>query len=226
VKAPADTSIKSGETATIDVVITREKFNDPVELVFIGLPDGVVIMENDLTVSKDVSNAKLTLKVADTAKPVDDHKVTVRASGGAMKPEATFRALFEERASRCRSGPVFVMSSDLAWSRIFPVPKEEAYAALEANSWKYVGRAEIIVDRAQAIVGEHGLPELIKLLTTRKPSGRNNHRQVAWLQRLCLLYEMLINGRRALSKPTVIELIRRVANDHVELHIASKRLCV
>jgi hypothetical protein len=91
VKAPADTSIKSGETATIDVVITREKFNDPVELVFIGLPDGVVIMENDLTISKDVSNAKLTLKVAENAKPVDDHKVTVRASGGGMKPEATFK---------------------------------------------------------------------------------------------------------------------------------------
>ena len=91
VKAPADTSIKSGETATIDVVITREKFNDPVEFLFIGFPDGVSIMENDLTISKDVSSAKLTLKVADNAKPVDDHKVTVRASGGGMKPEATFK---------------------------------------------------------------------------------------------------------------------------------------
>ena len=38
-------------------------------------------MENDLTISKDVSNAKLTLKVADNAKPVDDHKVTVTGFG-------------------------------------------------------------------------------------------------------------------------------------------------
>jgi uncharacterized membrane protein len=91
VKAPADTSIKQGETATINVDITREKFNDPVELKFAGLPDGVSIMENDLTISKDVSSTKLTLKAAADAKPVDHHKVTVTASGGGMKPEATFK---------------------------------------------------------------------------------------------------------------------------------------
>jgi hypothetical protein len=91
VKAPADTSINSGETATINVDITREKFNDPVELKFVGLPDGVTIMENNLTISKDVTSAKLTLKVADDAKPVDHQKVTVTASGGGMKPEATFK---------------------------------------------------------------------------------------------------------------------------------------
>lgn len=91
VKAPADTSIRAGETATINVEITREKFNDPVDLKFVGLPDGVTIMENDLTISKDVTSAKLTLKVAENAKPVDHQKVTVAASGGGMKPEATFK---------------------------------------------------------------------------------------------------------------------------------------
>lgn len=91
VKAPADTSIKAGETATINVEITRDKFNDPVELKFVGLPDGVTIMENDLTISKDVTSAKLTLKVAEDAKPVDHQKVTVTASGGGMKPEASFK---------------------------------------------------------------------------------------------------------------------------------------
>ena len=58
---------------------------------FIGLPDGVIIMEKDLTVSKDAATAKLTIKAAGDAKPVDDHKVTVTASSGAMKPEATFK---------------------------------------------------------------------------------------------------------------------------------------
>src|SRR5882762_4664471 len=62
VKAPADTSVKQGDTATITVDITREKFNDPVELKFTGLPDGVSIMENDTTISKDATSAKLTLK--------------------------------------------------------------------------------------------------------------------------------------------------------------------
>ena len=98
VKAPADTSIKQGETATINVDITREKFNDAVALKFTGLPDGVTIMENDLTISKDVNSAKLTLKVAGNAKPVDDHKVTVTASGGGMNPEATFKVSVKKGA--------------------------------------------------------------------------------------------------------------------------------
>ena len=52
VKAPADTSVKQGETTMINVDITREKFNDPVDLKFSGLPDGVIIMEKDLAISK------------------------------------------------------------------------------------------------------------------------------------------------------------------------------
>jgi len=91
VKAPGDTSVQQGETASIHVQIIREKFNDPVELKFTGLPEGVTIMENDLTISKDAASAKLTLKAAGDAKAVDDHKVTVTASGGGMKPEATFK---------------------------------------------------------------------------------------------------------------------------------------
>jgi hypothetical protein len=91
VKAPADTSIKPGETATINVDITREKFNDPVALMFTDLPDGVSIMESDLNISKDANTAKLTLKATIDAKPVDDHKDTVTASGGGIKPAATFK---------------------------------------------------------------------------------------------------------------------------------------
>jgi uncharacterized membrane protein len=98
VKAPGGTSIKPGDTATINIDITREKFNDPVGLKFTGLPEGVSIMENDLTISKDVSTTKLTLKAAADAKPVEDHKVTVIASGGGMKPEATFKVTVKKAA--------------------------------------------------------------------------------------------------------------------------------
>jgi uncharacterized membrane protein len=91
VKAPGDTNLKQGDTTTINVDITREKFNDPVDLKFTGLPEGIIILEKDLTISKDAATAKLTLKAAADAKPVDDHKVTVAASGGGMKPEATFK---------------------------------------------------------------------------------------------------------------------------------------
>jgi hypothetical protein len=98
VKSPADTSVNPGETATIVVDITRDKFNDPVVLMFTGLPDGVSIMESDMTISKDVSTSKLTLKADSDAKPVDDHKVTVSASGGGMKPEATFKVTVKKGA--------------------------------------------------------------------------------------------------------------------------------
>jgi hypothetical protein len=102
VKAPGNTSVKPGETATINVDITREKFNDPVELKFTGLPEGVSIMENDLTISKDVSSAKLTLKATADAKPVDDQKVTVTASGGGMQLDATFKVTVTKGADTAK----------------------------------------------------------------------------------------------------------------------------
>ncbi|OWK39804.1 NHL repeat protein [Fimbriiglobus ruber] len=90
-KAPYDTSIKQNETATINVEVAREKFNAPVELKFTDLPEGVSIMEKDLSISKDATSAKLTLKATPNAKAIDDHKVTVTASGGGMTQEATFK---------------------------------------------------------------------------------------------------------------------------------------
>jgi uncharacterized membrane protein len=91
VKGPASTSIKAGETATINIDITRVKFNDPVALTFAGLPDGVSIMESDQTISKDATSTKLTLKASTDAKPIDDQKVTVTASGGGMSEDVAFK---------------------------------------------------------------------------------------------------------------------------------------
>jgi hypothetical protein len=102
VQSPGDTSVKPGETATINVSITREKFNDPVELKFAGLPDGVSIMETDMTISKDASSAKLTLKADADAKPVSDHKVIVTARGGGMNPEASFKVTVSKGADTAK----------------------------------------------------------------------------------------------------------------------------
>ena len=96
-KGPADTSIKQGETATITVDITRDKFNDPVGLKFTGLPDGVSVLENDLIISKDATSAKLTLKATPDARVVDDHKVTVTASGGGLTQDATFKVAVKKK---------------------------------------------------------------------------------------------------------------------------------
>ncbi|HYV36707.1 MAG TPA: hypothetical protein VE988_13455 [Gemmataceae bacterium] len=97
-KAPADASVKQGDTATINIDITRDKFNDPVELKFAGLPEGVTIMEKDLTISKDATSAKLTLKAAADAKAVGDHKVTVTATGGGLTQEATIKVSVQKKS--------------------------------------------------------------------------------------------------------------------------------
>jgi hypothetical protein len=96
-KAPGNTTIKQDDTAAITVHITRDKFNDPVELKFNNLPKGVTVMENDLTISKDAKEAKLTLKAAPDAEPVDDHKVTVHASGGGLQQDATFNVTVKKK---------------------------------------------------------------------------------------------------------------------------------
>lgn len=90
VKAPSDTSVTAGDTAEINVSITREKFNDPVTLNFTGLPDGVTVMESDRNITKDSSSARFTLKADVDARPVEDHRATVTASGGGLTQEATF----------------------------------------------------------------------------------------------------------------------------------------
>src|SRR5260370_1416065 len=96
-KAPADTSVKPGETATINVDIARTKFSDPVELKFTGLPEGVRVVEKDMTLAKDVTSLKLTLRAGADAKTVDDHPVTVSASGGGMTQEATFKVSVKKK---------------------------------------------------------------------------------------------------------------------------------
>jgi uncharacterized membrane protein len=96
-KPPGDASVNQGDTATIKVAIVRDKFNDPVVLKFTGLPEGVSIMEKDLTISKDADSAKLTLKANVDAKTVDDQKVTVTATGGSLTQEGTFKVSVKKK---------------------------------------------------------------------------------------------------------------------------------
>ncbi len=94
---PSDTSVRQDGTATIDIGITRDKFNAPVALTFAGLPAGVAVMEDDRAISKDATSAKLTLKAAADAPPMDDHKVTVTATGGGLTQEATFKVTVKKK---------------------------------------------------------------------------------------------------------------------------------
>jgi len=51
-----------------------------------------------LTISKDATTATLTLNAGAEAKAVDDHKVTVTASGGGMTQEATFNVSVKKKS--------------------------------------------------------------------------------------------------------------------------------
>jgi len=98
VKAPADVTITQGETATVHVDITREKFTDSVDVKFTGLPDGVTVPEKDWMIAKEAVSAKFTLKAAADAKPVSDHKVTVTTSSGTVTQEASFKVTVKKKA--------------------------------------------------------------------------------------------------------------------------------
>lgn len=110
------------------------------------------------------------------------------------------------------------MRANPALPGIFPIPEEITNATLETDPRKHVRCAEVVVNRAQAIIVEYGFPELIQPLAARKLTGGNDHRQIAWLQGLGLLDEQLIDRRGAGAETAIAQLIRRIANDDVELH--------
>jgi hypothetical protein len=100
VKSPADVTVTQGETVAVHVDITRDKFMDPVDVKFDGLPDGVTVPEKDWTIAKDATSAKFTLKAAADAKPVIDQKVTVKAMSGTATQEATFKVTVKKAETK------------------------------------------------------------------------------------------------------------------------------
>ena len=116
------------------------------------------------------------------------------------------------------------MGAHVAEAGVVTVPKEIAHATLEANPRKNLRRAEKVIHRTQAIIGKHRLPEFIQALAASKPACRNHHRQITRFQLFCLLHEQLVNRCGAGAIATIVQLVRRVANDHVELHVCSKQL--
>jgi hypothetical protein len=97
-KTPSDVSLKQGDSAPVTIHIARDKFNDPVQLKFTGLPEGVSILENDTTISQDAHSAKLTLKATNGAKVVDDQPVMVFATGGGLMQDTMFKISVKKRS--------------------------------------------------------------------------------------------------------------------------------
>ena len=97
VKTPDEVTVKQGDSAKIKVSITREKFDDDVKVKFKDLPEGVSVMESDMTIAKADKNGEFTLKAAPDAKTVDDHKVTVTAWSGTITNDATFKLSIKKK---------------------------------------------------------------------------------------------------------------------------------
>ena len=104
------------------------------------------------------------------------------------------------------------------------VPKEVTDAAFEAYPWEDVRGGEIVVHKPHAVVGEHRLAELVQAHAAREPPCRDDHAKVLGVERLGLLDELLVDGARLHAESIRVELIRRVSNDYVELHVGSKQL--
>jgi len=84
---PKDVTLtKGGEAKSVDVSISRTKFNEPVTIEFKNLPPGVKIAETDMVIPKDKDKTTFNLKADDTAAEKTDHVVTITATaGGAEK---------------------------------------------------------------------------------------------------------------------------------------------
>lgn len=92
VTAPKDTAIKAGDTATVTVVIARERFDDDVVIKFEDLPKGVTVEDGAKhPISKGSSEKTYTLKAEKDALGKEGHVVKVHASFGALKAEGSFK---------------------------------------------------------------------------------------------------------------------------------------
>src|SRR5262249_4364659 len=116
------------------------------------------------------------------------------------------------------------MSTNAALAGVVAFPKEVANTTLQTHSRKNICRAEKIVDQSNTIVLEHQLPKFVQPLAASEPTRRNYHRQIAGVQILRLLDEEVINWSSACAIASVIQLIRRIADDDVKLHVVSKQL--
>lgn len=87
-KAIGNESITQGGNEAVDVSVSRKNFNDPVEITFENLPAGVTVADKSKTIPKDSDSTTFNLTAAADAKPVTDHIVNVKASGGGLTPPA------------------------------------------------------------------------------------------------------------------------------------------
>ncbi len=86
---PANLVLRQGETAKLEVMITRRNFSDEVGLDFDGLPSGVSLA-GEQNVASGESSRVLSIVAKDDAELVDRRMIKVEAKGGGIIVNQTF----------------------------------------------------------------------------------------------------------------------------------------
>jgi len=102
VTAPETLKIKQGETRQVTVKISRKNFNEPVDIDISGLPEGVTIEGAKPKIDKDATSVTLSIKAAEKAPVVKDHKAMISGSGGGVstKNPADWKITVEEKSGK------------------------------------------------------------------------------------------------------------------------------
>jgi len=87
---PSNVTLNQGESHSVDIKISRKGFNEPVDVRFEGLPEGVSVEERDHRIAKDSTSTTFNLKASAKAPPVTDKAVTAIATGGGAEVKETF----------------------------------------------------------------------------------------------------------------------------------------
>ena len=102
---PADQSLKRGETNEVLVMISRENFGGPVEIVFENLPKGVHLVDSR-PIPGDKSRGTYTLHAGNDADLVENHQVLVSASGpDGMKATEMFGVTVKDKTAAPEKTP-------------------------------------------------------------------------------------------------------------------------
>ena len=78
---PSNQTIKQGDTDSVKVHISRDKFRDAVNVRFENLPTGVEVQDKDKKIAAGEDSATFTLKAAGDASLVENHEAKVTIEG-------------------------------------------------------------------------------------------------------------------------------------------------
>jgi hypothetical protein len=95
---PGNTTVMQGKEEKIKVGISRTNFDEPVEIAFEQLPDGVTIKEAEKVIPKDKDSGEFTLVPAEKAPIKENHVVKITAKGpDEMSTTSEFKLTVKEK---------------------------------------------------------------------------------------------------------------------------------